>query len=116
MFNCGLSLRISWATQDRFGTYLERVEALRRGIDWKATSRVLRVVSPLSVSPLLARERRYIFGCTGDRLVPPGQVRDLWLHWERPRIVWPAGGHVSAVFERETKELLEEAFRKHLLA
>ncbi len=76
---------------------------------------MLSVVSPLSLSPLLARERRYVFGGIGDRIVPPGQVRDLWLHWERPRIAWLAGGHVSAVYERETQEFLEEAFRKHLL-
>jgi len=102
-------------TQDRFGTALERAEEERRGIDWEATRRVLSVVSPLSLSPLLSRERRYIFGGLGDRIVPPSQVRDLWLHWERPRIAWLAGGHVSAVYERETKELLEEAFRKHLV-
>ena len=26
-----------------------------------------------------------------DRLVPPEQVRDLWRHWEQPRIEWYPG-------------------------
>ena len=72
-----------------------------------------RVISPLDLKPLVPRERRYIFGAVGDRLVPPDQVRDLWLHWERPRIVWYQGGHLSfrahAAVRRLVRDGLHEA-------
>jgi hypothetical protein len=56
---------------------------------------VLRVVSPLALEPCIPRERRWIFGGVADRLVPADQVRDLWRHWEQPRIAWYSGSHMS---------------------
>jgi hypothetical protein len=56
---------------------------------------VLRVVSPLALEPRIPRERRWIFGGVVDRLVPADQVRDLWQHWEQPRIAWYPGSHMS---------------------
>ena len=57
----------------------------------------------------MARDRRYIFGDIADRLVPPDQVCDLWEHWEKPRISWCTGGHVSALLQREPRALVDEA-------
>ncbi|NRA01004.1 MAG: alpha/beta hydrolase [Myxococcales bacterium] len=70
---------------------------------------VLRVVSPLAFAPRVALSRRFVFGGTADRLVPPNQVLDLWEHWERPRICWFPGSHMSYRFEAGVRELIAEA-------
>jgi hypothetical protein len=59
--------------------------------------------------PRLDRDRRFIFAATGDQFVPVEQVRALWRHWERPRISWCTGGHVSALLQREPRALVDEA-------
>lgn len=76
---------------------------------WEQTRRLLTVVSPLSMQPRIPRERRYIFAAVADRLAPPGSAMALWEHWERPRIVWYQGSHVSFVFENDVRELLDAA-------
>ncbi len=82
-------------------------EGLR--IDDVAT--LLRVVSPLMLSPVLPLERRFVYGAVGDRLTSPDHTRDLWRHWGRPRVAWYHGSHVSFLWEPDVKALLEEAFR-----
>lgn len=69
--------------------------AERFGLEEKHQRDVLRVVSPLALEPLVPRERRWIFGGVADRLVPADQVRDLWRHWEQPRIAWYPGSHMT---------------------
>jgi pimeloyl-ACP methyl ester carboxylesterase len=86
-----------------------------RGVVHEEVSEVLRVVSPLALEPKLPRERRFLFGAVADRLVPPDQVRDLWRHWERPRIVWYQGGHVTFRLHRDVRALLDEAIGETLL-
>jgi len=76
---------------------------------------VLRVVSPLSLRPQVPRDRRFVFAGLVDRFIPPDHVRDLWEHWERPRLVWYEGGHVTFRWEPEVRTLLNEAIG-HLLA
>jgi hypothetical protein len=56
---------------------------------------LLRVISPLALEPRIPRERRWIFGGVADRLVPADQVRDLWRHWDEPRIAWYPGSHLT---------------------
>jgi len=56
------------------------------------------------------RERRFIFGGLVDRLTRPETVRDLWLHWDKPRIAWYPGSHVSFLLEPAVNALLDEAF------
>lgn len=70
---------------------------------------VLRVVSPLAFTPRVSHARRFIFGGTADRLVPADQVRDLWEHWEQPRICWFEGSHMSYRFEAGVRELIVDA-------
>jgi hypothetical protein len=36
-------------------------------------------------------------------------VRALWRHWERPRILWYAGGHLSYHFETSVQRFIQEA-------
>jgi hypothetical protein len=77
---------------------------------------VKRVISPLDLAPRVPFERRYIFGAVGDRLVPPDQVRDLWLHWERPRIEWYQGGHLTFRAHAGVRRLVRDALREAGLA
>jgi hypothetical protein len=69
--------------------------AASHGLAEPALRDLLRVVSPLELTPRIPRERRWIFGGVADRLVPPDQVRDLWRHWEQPSIAWYPGGHLT---------------------
>jgi hypothetical protein len=53
--------------------------------------------------------RRYIFGGLSDCIVPPDQVRDLWKHWNHPRVAWYDGSHLSLPWEETATALLQEA-------
>ncbi len=87
-----------------------KLEQLKQAqFSWEHVHEVLSVVSPLVLSPKVPQERRYIFGGAVDRIVPPNQVWALWQHWERPRIVWYAGGHISIHWEPEVRALVREA-------
>jgi hypothetical protein len=57
------------------------------------------------------RRRRYLYAGVRDRLAPPDHARDLWRHWDEPRIGWYSGSHVSFVWEPEVKAFLLEALR-----
>jgi len=70
----------------------------------------LRVVSPLAMPPRIAHERRFIYAGTADRLAPPHHAFDLWHHWEKPRVLWYQGGHVSFLMEPSVRALVREAF------
>ena len=74
------------------------------------------MISPLALEPLVPLERRYIFGATADRLVPPDQVRDLWLHWEKPSIAWYPGGHITFRAHRSVRSLVRGALSDSGLA
>jgi len=54
------------------------------------------VVSPLSVTPQLPLERRFVYAGLADRLAHPRhQVGRLWEHWGRPEVLWYKGGHIA---------------------
>jgi hypothetical protein len=96
----------------RHGSPRDIREAEETGVNREEVSRLLSVVSPLSLSPRVAPEARFIFAGTADRLAPPDQARALWEHWGRPRIAWYPGTHLS--FRRETgvRRLLDEALAR----
>jgi dienelactone hydrolase len=72
----------------------------------------LRVISPLAAPARVPWPNRYLFGGLADRMVPRRQVRALWEHWQRPRLAWYNGSHLSFGREREVRALLREAFAK----
>jgi hypothetical protein len=96
----------------RHGPPLHLRDAAERGVEEEMIRKLKRVISPLDLPPLLPRERRFIFGAVGDRLVPPDQVRDLWRHWERPRIVWYQGGHLTFRAHAPVRRLVRDALRE----
>jgi hypothetical protein len=87
-----------------------RAVAERLGFIDEKLARVLRVISPLAMPPRVPRDRRWLYAAMADRLVPRRHTLDLWEHWERPRIAWYPGTHVSFGWEREVRWLLAEAF------
>lgn len=79
------------------------------GMAWPDIERLCTVVSPLGMAPRVPRERRYLFAATADRLVPLAGVQALWEHWERPRLDWYHGSHVSFLREAGVRRLVHEA-------
>ena len=81
------------------------------GLSVERLEKLLSVVSPFSFRPRLARRRRFLYAGVRDRLAPPDHARDLWRHWEEPRIGWYSGGHVSFLWEPAVKTFLLDALR-----
>jgi hypothetical protein len=92
----------------RFATPMMLRDAEAIGLSWDDVENVLRVVSPLALEPQVPHDRRFIIAATADRLVPPDHPRDLWLHWDKPRIVWYQGSHLSIGREPQVPALLRE--------
>lgn len=84
--------------------------AERAGVSWSEIERLCRVISPLALPAVVPHERRYLYAALGDRLASPEDARALWHHWGRPRVLWYGGSHVSFMWERQIRTLLEEAF------
>lgn len=88
--------------------------AARENITPARISRALTPVSPLAMSPRVARAQRFIFGAMADRFVPPGQVDTLWRHWEEPDIQWYPGGHLGFRFHPPVRSFIDRALRATL--
>jgi hypothetical protein len=86
------------------------------GVEERGLCNVLSVVSPLCLEPRVPRERRYLFGGTADRLVPPDQLRDLWRHWQEPRIQWYPGAHITFGLHPQVRAFVIDALRESGLA
>jgi hypothetical protein len=69
-----------------------------------------RMVSPLSLTPLVPMPGRFIYAGVADRLVHPReQVTLLWKHWGRPQIMWYPGGHIGFFRSRPVQRFVREA-------
>jgi dienelactone hydrolase len=86
--------------------------ARKSGLIWDDVRRLLSVVAPLSVTPKVPHERRYMFAGAGDRLVPPDHVKRLWQHWDRPKMHWYSGSHLSFTWERAIAEFLHASLHE----
>jgi hypothetical protein len=95
----------------RHGPAVQLLEAALHGIEEQHMDEIMRVISPLSFPARVPRERRYIFAAIADRLIPAAQVRDLWRHWEQPRIEWYQGGHITFPRHAAVRALIDEALR-----
>jgi hypothetical protein len=92
------------------GPWQERA-AMHAGLSEAKMAEVLRVISPLALEPKVPHAHRAIFGGVADRLVPPDQVRDLWRHWDKPRIAWFQGAHLSLNMHSEVRALTDATLR-----
>ena len=100
--------RLFWRHGPRAG--MNNLESLE--MDQPLVQRLLRPISPLHQAPLVPHAGRMIFGGTADRLVSPDQVRDLAEHWEHPRMVWYAGGHMSFFLDERVNQGIDETLRE----
>jgi hypothetical protein len=80
--------------------------AERHGLTEDDLCAVLRVISPLALTPKVPRDRRFIFAGIADRLVPADQIHDLWLHWDKPKIAWYPGGHLTFRLHPGARQLM----------
>jgi dienelactone hydrolase len=90
--------------------------AEERGFERDRAERVLRVVSPLALSPLVPAERRWIYGGNADQLVPADHVQRLIAHWGGSRTLWYEGAHLGFGLHAEPRHHLAEALRQAGLA
>jgi len=86
------------------------------GIRFDRIEQLLRVISPLAQAPRVPRPKRYLYAGVADRLAPPDHALDLWHHWDRPRFEWYHGGHVSFLWDRNVRDLVQEALTASGLA
>jgi dienelactone hydrolase len=98
----------------RHGPPLQVRQVELEGVETADMDEVFRVVSPLVLAPRLPKERLAIYAGTADRIVPAEQVRDLWRHWDRPRIAWYAGAHCTFSMHPEVRPLLHQTLRSGL--
>jgi hypothetical protein len=103
--------RLTW----RHGSPLQIRHAERRGLVHDEVAELLRVVSPLALEPRVPHARRYVFAGVADRIVPAEQARDLWRHWERPRMVWYQGGHLTFSRHPDVRRMVMDALRESRL-
>lgn len=69
-----------------------------------------RMVSPLSLTPRVPVQGRFIYAGIADQLVHPReQVARLWEHWGRPEIVWYKGGHTGFFESRPVQQFVDAA-------
>lgn len=69
-----------------------------------------RMVSPLSLDPLVPMSGRFIYAGVADRLVHPrDQIIRIWEHWGRPEIVWYQGGHTGFFQSRPVQRFVDSA-------
>jgi dienelactone hydrolase len=94
---------------------LQARDVADRGLDSERMSEVMRVVSPLVLTPQIPVEHRFIFAAVADRLVDPSQAHRLWEHWERPRIEWYQGAHITFRAHANVRLLIEEGLRESAL-
>jgi len=85
-----------------------RARSLEHGILGGPALDVHRVVAPLAMPSLVARDRRAIFAGMGDRLAPPQQAHNLWRHWDEPRLRWYPGNHVGYVWSSKVRAFIDE--------
>jgi hypothetical protein len=104
--------RLSW----RHGPPDSLRQAEELGVGLNETTFLKKVISPLVLEPRVPFERRYIFGGSADQLVPPDQVRDLWLHWGKPKMHWYPGAHVTFPMHPPVRRFIDDALRDSGLA
>lgn len=90
-----------WAEPDQSGLFGDCLELIHRP------------VTPLSLAPLVPRERRFIYAGIGDQVIKPGDAYRLWQHWDRPNVLWFGGSHLLTPRAAEVKQFVDDALANH---
>jgi alpha-beta hydrolase superfamily lysophospholipase len=67
----------------------------RYGLRGERAALVHRVISPVAMPCRVEHDQRYIYAGVADRWITPGQVYQLWNHWEQPQTLWHSGSHMT---------------------
>jgi hypothetical protein len=92
-----------------------RAVALASGILGDDARAVHRVVSPLTITPYVPPDRRFIYAGIGDRMATARQAEKLWRHWDRPEILWYPGSHVGATWTGDVHRFVRRAVYSSLV-
>lgn len=69
-----------------------------------------RMISPLSLTPLVPERGRFIYAGLADQVVHPReQVNRLWEHWGEPNIEWYRGGHAGFFQSRPVQRFVTDS-------
>ncbi len=79
------------------------------GVTEERTAALMRVISPLSLTPQVPRGKRTIFAGVADRVVPASEAASLWRHWNEPRVAWYQGTHRGFLRTEEGRDLVRAA-------
>ncbi|MBW0018892.1 MAG: hypothetical protein JO236_15290 [Mycobacterium sp.] len=72
-----------------------------------------RMVSPLSLTPLVPMRGRFVYAGIADQVVHPReQVIRLWEHWGKPQMIWYPGGHAGFIRSRPVQDFVQEALQQ----
>jgi pimeloyl-ACP methyl ester carboxylesterase len=72
-----------------------------------------RMISPLSLTPLVPESGRFIYAGIADRVVHPRhQVMRLWEHWGKPEMTWYRGGHAGFIGSRPVQRFIFDALQQ----
>ncbi len=72
-----------------------------------------RMISPLSLDPLVPMRGRFIYAGVADQIVHPReQVVRLWEHWGKPEIGWYPGGHTGFFRSRPVQRFVQAALQQ----
>jgi hypothetical protein len=72
-----------------------------------------RMVSPLSLTPLVPERGRFVYAGIADRVVHPRQqVVRLWEHWGKPEMFWYPGGHAGFIRSRPVQQFIQDALQQ----
>lgn len=88
---------------------LLRRRAVGHDLLGEVAHRLHRVVSPLTVQPLVPRTGRFVIAGLGDRMSTPKQAYRLWHHWDRPAMAWYGGNHVGYFWSRSADRFVTDA-------
>jgi hypothetical protein len=69
-----------------------------------------RMLSPLSLSPRVPLQGRFVYSGLADQVVHPrAHAVRIWEHWGRPDVVWYRGGHMSFFRSGPVQEFIDDA-------
>lgn len=80
-----------------------------RGAGEAEVRRVLAPIAPLSMKRKV--KNAVIFGASGDRIVPPDQIRCLQDHWSDAETIWCPGGHLTFWGDKNVRQLVDGTLR-----